>query len=62
MLSVYLGRTASPMQASVHAAEGREYRPHDLLQPSDVAAVVITALGLPPTAEMTDVSLRPMRK
>jgi NADP-dependent 3-hydroxy acid dehydrogenase YdfG len=62
VLSVYLGRTASPMQADIHAAEGREYRPDDLLQPADVAAVVVTALSLPSTAEMTDVSIRPMRK
>jgi NAD(P)-dependent dehydrogenase (short-subunit alcohol dehydrogenase family) len=62
VLSVFLGRTASAMQAGVHAAEGREYRPHELLQPSDVATVVVTALSLPSTAEMTDVSIRPMRK
>ncbi len=62
VLSVYLGRTASSMQAGVHAAEGNAYHPDDLLQPGDVASVVVTALTLPSTAEMTDVSIRPMRK
>ena len=50
------------MQAAVHAAEGKDYRPADLLQPADVAAMVIAALRLPSTAEVTDLSIRPMRK
>ena len=62
VLSVYLGRTASPMQAMIHAMEGKAYHPEYLLQPSDVAAVVLNALCLPRTAEVTDISIRPMRK
>jgi NADP-dependent 3-hydroxy acid dehydrogenase YdfG len=62
VLSVYLGRTASPMQARIHALEGKAYHPEYLLQPSDVAAVVLNALCLPRTAEVTDISLRPLRK
>jgi NADP-dependent 3-hydroxy acid dehydrogenase YdfG len=62
VLSVYLGRTASPMQARIHAMEGKAYHPDYLLQPSDVAAVVLNALCLPRTAEVTDISIRPMRK
>jgi NADP-dependent 3-hydroxy acid dehydrogenase YdfG len=62
VLSVYLGRTASPMQAAIHAAEGKDYRPADLLQPADVAAMVVAALRLPMTAEVTELSIRPMRK
>jgi NADP-dependent 3-hydroxy acid dehydrogenase YdfG len=63
VLSVYLGRTASPMQALMHAMEGKSYYyPEYLLQPSDVAAVVLNALCLPRTAEVTDISIRPMRK
>jgi NADP-dependent 3-hydroxy acid dehydrogenase YdfG len=62
VLSVYLGRTASPMQAKIHAMEGKAYYPEDLLQPSDVAAIVLNALCLPHTAEVTDISIRPMRK
>jgi NADP-dependent 3-hydroxy acid dehydrogenase YdfG len=62
VLSVFLGRTASPMQASVHEMEGRAYYPELLMQPEDVAAVVLNALSLPRSAEVTDISIRPMRK
>lgn len=62
VLSVYPGRTASAMQADIHKGEGRAYQPEDLMQPEDVAMVVKTALSLPRTAEMTDVSVRPMSK
>ena len=61
VLSVYPGRTATPMQAAIHRHEGRTYRPERLLQPEDVAAVVLHALALPRTAEITDVSIRPMQ-
>jgi NADP-dependent 3-hydroxy acid dehydrogenase YdfG len=62
VLSVYLGRTATPMQEAVHQQEGKVYHPETLLQPEDIAAVVLQALMLPPTAEVTDISMRPMRK
>lgn len=57
--SVYPGRTASPMQARVHELEGSEYRPERFVQPEDVAAQVAALLALPPTAVVTDVSVRP---
>jgi NADP-dependent 3-hydroxy acid dehydrogenase YdfG len=62
VLSVYLGRTASEMQERINQMEGRRYRPELLLQPDDVASVVINALSLPRTAEVTDISIRPMIK
>jgi len=62
VLSVFLGRTATPMQAAIHRVEGRAYRPEDLMQPADVAQVVISALKLPRTAEVTEIRIRPMRK
>ncbi len=62
VLSVYPGRTASAMQEEIHKEEGREYKPENLMQPEDVATVVKTAINLPSTAEMTDVSIRPMIK
>lgn len=62
VLSVYVGRTATPMQASLHALEGKPFHPERLIQPEDVAAVVLQALALPPTVEMTDVTLRPLMK
>jgi short-subunit dehydrogenase len=62
VLSVFNGRTATPMQAAVHAVEGRAYYPEKLIQPDDIASVVIHALSLPKTAEITDVQIRPFAK
>jgi len=60
VLTVYLGRTATPTQRAIFREEGRVYRPETLLQPIDIASVVLNVLSLPPTAEVTDVSIRPM--
>ena len=71
VLSVYPGRTASPMQERLHSQQSlhrqqscceRPYVAADLLQPDDVAAVVVQALRLPRTAEVTDLHVRPFVK
>jgi len=62
VLSVFPGSTASRMQAAVHAMNGMEYHPERLMQPEDTATMVIQALSLPRSVEVTDISLRPMRK
>ena len=62
VMSLFLGRTATPMQEMVHAHEGRSYRPERLVQPSDVAQVVVSLLSLPHSAEVTEVRLRPTLK
>jgi NAD(P)-dependent dehydrogenase (short-subunit alcohol dehydrogenase family) len=62
VLTVYLGRTATPMQEALYRRERKVYRSETLLQPEDVASVIVQALMLPPTAEVTDVSIRPMIK
>ena len=54
VLTLYLGRTATPMQQGLFQQEGREYHPASLLQPEDVASVVVHTLMLPRTAEVTD--------
>ena len=59
VLSVYPGRTATPMQEEVHRLEGREYDPGRFLDPVDVAAQVVAALRLPARATVTDLSVRP---
>jgi NAD(P)-dependent dehydrogenase (short-subunit alcohol dehydrogenase family) len=61
VLSVFPGRTATPMQAEVHRYEGKIYEPDRFLQPDDVASAVVHALSLPRTAELTDLHIRPMR-
>lgn len=62
VMSIYPGRTATPMQATLCKIEGKPYRPKRLLQAEDVAEVVIHAMSLPRTAEVTDISIRPMMK
>jgi NAD(P)-dependent dehydrogenase (short-subunit alcohol dehydrogenase family) len=60
--SVYPGRTATPRQEYLYELEGRPYRPDLLLQPEDVANIALSALALPPTAEATDIYIRPRFK
>lgn len=62
VITVFPGRTATPMQEEVHRYEGRDYEPERFLQPPDVAAAVLNALALPRTAEITDLHIRPMRR
>jgi NADP-dependent 3-hydroxy acid dehydrogenase YdfG len=59
VLSVFLGRTATPMQAKVHQWEGKSYTPERLIQPEQVASVVLGALVLGPEAEITDIRICP---
>jgi len=62
VLSLYLGRTATPMQESRFREEKRDYHPELLMQPEDVARMVIQAICVPGTAEVTDISMRPVHK
>jgi NADP-dependent 3-hydroxy acid dehydrogenase YdfG len=62
VMTVYPGRTATPRQARIHAMEGRPYPPERLIQPEDIASVVLNALTLPRSTELTDVRVRPMLK
>jgi NADP-dependent 3-hydroxy acid dehydrogenase YdfG len=62
VVSVYPGRTATPRQAKIHTIEDKAYAPERLMQPEDVASVVLTALTVPRTSELTDVKVRPMLK
>jgi NADP-dependent 3-hydroxy acid dehydrogenase YdfG len=60
--SFFLGDTATEMQASIRAQQGRTYEPKLLIQPEDVAAMIVAVLALPRTAEVTNVIIRPMAK
>jgi NADP-dependent 3-hydroxy acid dehydrogenase YdfG len=62
VLSVYPGRTATPRMEAIFKQEERKYRPELLLQPEDVAEVVIHALRMPLTAEVMNVTIRPRIK
>ena len=62
VLSVYPGRTATPRMEAMYNDRGLPYHAELLMQPEDVAGMVVAALSLPRTAEVTDISMRPMRK
>jgi hypothetical protein len=60
VLTVILGRTATPMQEHRYHGEGIPYDPARLLQPEAVASAVIDAFTL--RGEVTEIALRPMSK
>lgn len=62
VLSVFPGRTASKMQEGVHLLERRAYDPESLIQPKDIAEIIVNSLELPSTAEVTDIHIRPFKK
>jgi NADP-dependent 3-hydroxy acid dehydrogenase YdfG len=62
VLSVYCGRTATPRMEAIYGLEGREYKPELLLQAEDVAEALIAALMMPLTAEVTNLTIRPLIK
>ena len=57
--TVYPGRTATPMQEKLHRQEGRPYDAAQWITPDSVATTILTALDLPPDAELTDLRIRP---
>ena len=60
--SIYPGRTATPMQASVFDWEGRGTAGGgELLDAADIGALVLAVVALPAGAEVTDVHVRPAR-
>ncbi|MEO5914288.1 MAG: SDR family oxidoreductase [Luteolibacter sp.] len=61
VLSVFLGRTATPMQEAICKQEGKPYDPAYFIQPADVAATLVHTLGLPRNAEIIDLTIRPMK-
>jgi NAD(P)-dependent dehydrogenase (short-subunit alcohol dehydrogenase family) len=60
VLSIFTGRTATPMQRERYRLEGLEYRPERLLQPEDVAEAVLSAFES--RGEVTDLDLRPLHR
>ncbi len=62
VLSMFLGRTATPMLAALHRQQGTPYHPDLLIQPNDVATTLRCLLSLPYSVEVTDIHMRPMRK
>ncbi len=59
--SVFPGRVATDMQRALREQEGGPYEPSSYLQPSTVAAAIVSALTAPPDAVVADITLRPAR-
>jgi NADP-dependent 3-hydroxy acid dehydrogenase YdfG len=59
VLSIFPGRTATPRMKALYETEGRRYQPKLLLQAEDIAQVVLNAVLLPRSAEITNVEIRP---
>jgi NADP-dependent 3-hydroxy acid dehydrogenase YdfG len=60
--SIFLGRTATARQAAIFEMEQRPYVPETLIQPRDVADLVVALAMLPTTSEVTDITVRPRVK
>lgn len=58
--SVYPGRTATEMQASVRSQEGKDYDPSLYVRPDDVAEAVVLAFRTAPPSVLEEVSIRPL--
>ncbi len=59
VLSLFLGKTDTPMQRELFRVQDLPYQGDDLLQPADVARVLLSLVSLPPRAEVTELTLRP---
>jgi NADP-dependent 3-hydroxy acid dehydrogenase YdfG len=62
VVTLYLGRTATPMQERLHEFEGKPYFPEQLIQPNQVASLVVDILATSREEEITEVRLRPTKK
>jgi NADP-dependent 3-hydroxy acid dehydrogenase YdfG len=62
VVSIHPGRTATPLQATLCALENKPYLPENLMQANDVAAMIVNALSLPRTAEVTEIRMRPFQR
>lgn len=59
VMSVYPGRTATPMQQRVRSLEGQPYDANAFIQVADVSQMIMTALELPRSASVIDLNIRP---
>jgi NADP-dependent 3-hydroxy acid dehydrogenase YdfG len=58
--SVFLSRTATPMQEKVHEQEGRTYDATRWISPETVADAVIHVIDLPRDATIPEITVRPV--
>lgn len=60
VITIYPGKTATSMQQRLYT--NKDYNPEILIQPEDIASIIINTLELPGTAEVTDLYVRPFIK
>ena len=58
VLSVYPGRTATAATSKLFKGENKSYDPEKMLQPEDIAHMILESVSLPKTAELTDLYIR----
>jgi NAD(P)-dependent dehydrogenase (short-subunit alcohol dehydrogenase family) len=56
--SIFPGRTATPRMRRIYAHEGKPYAPKLLMQPEEVAQLVVALTELPARIEVTDAHIR----
>jgi NADP-dependent 3-hydroxy acid dehydrogenase YdfG len=61
VLTLHVGRTATERQERIYAGENRPYTPESLIQPEDVADIVVCAITLPRRAQVTTLTVWPTR-
>lgn len=61
VVSLFLGRTHTPMQERIHETAGRTLDADRLIRPETVARSILDLAALPEDAEITEIALRPMR-
>ena len=57
--TIYPGRTATPMQRDVRAAEGGDYDPDAYLRPETVAEAVMFVAGMPVSVCVNEILISP---
>jgi len=62
VLTIYPGRTATPMQENVCKHEGISYNAETMIQPAQVAKLLVSSLKMSRDAEITDITVRPMNE
>jgi NADP-dependent 3-hydroxy acid dehydrogenase YdfG len=62
VMSVFTGKTDTPMQRALYDARGERYNPEEMMAPSDLAQAVVDLVALPCSAEVTEIHIRPTRR
>ena len=60
VFTLYPGRTASPTQEKYCKLDGILYEPDLMIQPEQIANLLVVTLNMPRNVEITDTTIRPM--